>query len=105
MERFGISPGARALLPDEACSLTALDRALDRLATSAPQVKSRVLDACATCIASDGRVTVAEGELLRAIADSLDCPIPPLLAGAGPLSNPEPTRAAIPERSSPLLPS
>ena len=29
---------------------------------------------------ADGRVTVAEGELLRAIADSLDCPMPPLLA-------------------------
>jgi Zn-dependent protease with chaperone function len=83
MARFGIAPDARALLPDEACSLPALDRALDRLAASAPQVKSRVLDACAACIASDGTVTVAEGEMLRAIADSLDCPIPPLLAEAG----------------------
>jgi Zn-dependent protease with chaperone function len=98
MARFGIAPDARALLPDEACSLPALDRALDRLASSAPQVKSRVLDACAACIASDGTVTIAEGEMLRAIADSLDCPIPPLLAEAGPLplplSNPEPTRAS-----------
>jgi hypothetical protein len=27
----------------------------------------------------DKRVTIAEAELFRAIADSLDCPIPPLL--------------------------
>ena len=82
MERFGIARDASTMLPREACSLAGLDRSLDRLAASAPQVKSRVLDACGATIASDGRVTIAEGELLRAIADSLDCPIPPLLAGA-----------------------
>ena len=40
---------------------------------------ARWLDACAGCIAADGRATVEEGELLRAVADSLDCPMPPLL--------------------------
>ena len=34
-----------------------------------------------TAIASDGRVTIAEGELLRAISDSLGCPMPPFLPG------------------------
>ena len=30
---------------------------------------------------TDGTVTIAEGELLRAVADSLGCPMPPLLPG------------------------
>ena len=42
-------------------------------------VKKQVIEACASAIASDGMVTTGEGELLRAIADSLDCPMPPLL--------------------------
>jgi Zn-dependent protease with chaperone function len=77
-------PGERAvaLRPPEACSLGAVDRALSRLARAAPPVKRRVLDACAACIAVDLVVTPAEAELLRAIADSLDCPMPPLLPPA-----------------------
>jgi hypothetical protein len=31
----------------------------------------------------DGQVRVAEAELLRAIADTLDCPLPPLVETAG----------------------
>ncbi len=103
MGRFGIARNASAMLPREACSLALLDRALDRLAASAPQVKSDVLDACGMTIASDGRVTIAEGELLRAIADSLDCPIPPLLAGPVPAS--EPPRETTLGQRSPLVPS
>jgi len=30
------------------------------------------------CVAADGTVTLREGELLRAIAATLDCPMPPL---------------------------
>lgn len=67
------------LAPVEECSMVAIDRILDRLALATPPVKKRILDACATCIAADGLVTIAEAELLRAIADSLDCPMPPLL--------------------------
>jgi hypothetical protein len=77
----GREPGERAiaLRPAERCSLPALDRALDRLARTAPTIKRRVLDACAACIACDGVVTLYEAELLRAISDALDCPMPPLL--------------------------
>jgi len=78
----GQEPGERAvaLLPAERCSLLAVDRALDRLARTAPGIKRRVLDACAACIACDGVVSLPEAELLRAISDSLDCPMPPLMA-------------------------
>jgi len=34
--------------------------------------------ACIECAATDGKMAVPEYELLRAITDSLDCPLPPL---------------------------
>lgn len=56
------------------------DIALGELAKASPAIKRRVLAACTACVAQDQKVTIEEAELLRAIADSLDCPIPPLLA-------------------------
>jgi len=55
-----------------------LDSALDRLSMAAPEVKRSILAACRETVVNDGRVDPAEYELLRAIADSLDCPMPPL---------------------------
>jgi hypothetical protein len=46
-----------------------------------PGVKRRVVVACASCILADDQVTVREVEVLRAICDRLDCPMPPLLVG------------------------
>lgn len=66
--------------PLEKCSLLAIDEALNALAAASPMLKKRVLDASAECVAYDGRVTEDEAELLRAVADSLDCPIPPFLS-------------------------
>jgi hypothetical protein len=103
MRRFGVVRNTAGPLPREACSLAALDRSLDRLAASSPHVKSRVLEACGATIARDRRVTIAEGELLRAIADSLDCPIPPLLAGTAAAQEP-PHALAVPHPA-PLAPS
>lgn len=71
-----------SLLPREQCRLEGVDEALAMLAAASPQVKKRVLRACATCIGADGRTTLQEYELLRVIADSLDCPMPPRLATA-----------------------
>jgi hypothetical protein len=75
---LGIEP--TLLLPDR-CGLAELDAALERLAQASPSCVQQLLTACATSIAADRRVTQAEGELLRAIADALDCPMPPLLPG------------------------
>ncbi|UCE61191.1 MAG: M48 family metallopeptidase [Phycisphaerales bacterium] len=69
------------LLKKERCGLGALGNALDQLAQSAPRLKRQLLTACAECVSADREVTVHEAELLRAIADSLDCPMPPLLPG------------------------
>ncbi len=71
--------GAVQPLSGEACSLARVDSALDQLAQAAPSVKRNILLACAQTVAADGQVLYREGELLRAIADMLDCPIPPFV--------------------------
>ena len=43
------------------------------------QIKKNVLNACIETVASDGVIQEDEAELLRAIADTLDCPMPPLI--------------------------
>jgi uncharacterized tellurite resistance protein B-like protein len=57
---------------------------LDRLAQLAPFVKRAFLEACVETVMADGRIKLAEAELLRAIAATLDCPIPPMLATVDP---------------------
>ena len=66
-------------LPPTECDLAHLDAALDRFAQSVPQIKKNVLSASAETVAFDNIIQPREAELLRAIADSLDCPIPPFL--------------------------
>jgi len=70
-----------ALLPRARAGLRELDRALEGLAEADPSTREQLLRACATCIAADREVTQAEGELFRAIADGIGCPMPPLLPG------------------------
>jgi Zn-dependent protease with chaperone function len=57
----------------------ALDRALPLLDRLAPAGKELVLAALVRAISADGRVCVAEAELLRTISAALHCPLPPLL--------------------------
>jgi Zn-dependent protease with chaperone function len=71
-----------ACLPLEQCGLEQVDAALDRLAQAAPQLKKNLLEAGAHVAAADGVLQEAEAELLRAIADTLDCPMPPLVMEA-----------------------
>lgn len=70
--------GRLTLLSPDACAITALDGALDHLADSTLPIKQRALLAAAHTIGADGHVSVAEGELYRAIAATLDCPAPAL---------------------------
>jgi hypothetical protein len=85
-------PGADPSVPPRDLDLRKLDRALDQLDAAAPPLKRRILSACAACIGADGKVTLEEGELLRAIADSLGCPVPPLRS----LASAEPAEADSP---------
>jgi len=67
------------LLPREKSRLEQLDTALDRLTLAAPQIKKNVLEACVQVVGADGLIQERQAELLRAIADTLDCPIPPFV--------------------------
>jgi hypothetical protein len=69
------------LLPFGEVGLQGLDTALDTLSGLAPSLKKKFLYSCATLIAADNEITVEEAELFRAIADTLGCPVPPLLPG------------------------
>jgi len=71
---------ALALLDPGECEFDSLDAALDRLATASFPIRQRLLLACAHTASDDGRISGEEAELLRAFADSLGCPMPPLLA-------------------------
>ncbi len=67
------------LLTRASCGLEQLDTALDRIALAAPQIKGRLIKACVQVVGADGLIQEREAELLRAIAETLDCPIPPFL--------------------------
>jgi hypothetical protein len=74
----GVDP---ELLPEGACGPREVEASLRELDGAAPRRKQDLLVACAVVIAHDRRVDVEEGELLRALADALQCPMPPLLPG------------------------
>jgi Zn-dependent protease with chaperone function len=61
------------------CTLEHLDLSLDRLGQAYGPVKKRTLTALATTLGYDGRFDVEELELLRGIASTLDCPMPPAI--------------------------
>ena len=67
------------LLPPDECDLSHVDAALERLSQAVPQIKKNLLGACTQTVAADGVIQQGEAELLRAIADALDCPVPPFV--------------------------
>ena len=71
--------GQIQLLSTEICTLERVSAALDRLVQASPAIRKVVLVAGSAAVAADGVVEPDEADLLRAVADSLDCPIPPLL--------------------------
>ena len=67
------------LLDRNKINLNNLNQALDQLVKLKPLQKPALLKACAACIIADKNISNTEGELFRAIADTLDCPMPPLV--------------------------
>lgn len=61
--------------------LTGVRDALEKLEKVSPKLKRDLMRALVASAAHDGRVTIGEGELLRAIADALGLPVPPFLPG------------------------
>ncbi len=59
--------------------LNRLSKALGSLRRASASQRKRLIDACSVAIEADGHITWQEAELLRGVADLLDCPIPPIL--------------------------
>jgi len=68
--------------PTKSATLQEFDAALSELAQAAPKVKKRIVAACVACIAADKKVTPRESELLRVVAGTLGCPLPPMVPAA-----------------------
>jgi len=67
------------ILPASDCSLTLLDGAVASLARLRPKHKEVLIAACVAAVTADERISVKEAELLRAVTELLECPLPPLL--------------------------
>lgn len=67
------------LLPMKAISVVKIQVSLKKLSFLSPLLKRNVLEACADIAMGDGKIKTAEAELLRAISESLGCPMPPLI--------------------------
>jgi Zn-dependent protease with chaperone function/uncharacterized tellurite resistance protein B-like protein len=80
LEAYAQSP--LVYVASEQCDLSQVDAALNRLNQAVAQIKKSVLNACVQVVAADGVIQEMEAELLRAIADALDCPMPPFLQTA-----------------------
>lgn len=72
--------GRISLLSEAESGLAQLDAALERLAGASGPIKQRLLVASAHVVSADGVLLTQEAELLRAIAASLDVPVPPIAA-------------------------
>lgn len=68
-----------ALAPKQELSLASMNGALDALADLRPLRKPKLLKACIATITAGDTVLPVEQELVRAIAISLDCPMPPIV--------------------------
>lgn len=67
------------LLSPGQCDVKQIDAALNRIVLAAPIIKKNLIEACVHVVGADGVILETEAELLRAVADTLDCPMPPLM--------------------------
>ena len=71
------SMGIRASMPAvEVCTMKRVNDSLKKLRSLRFKRKQLFIESCELCVSHDNRVTVVEGETLRAIGDVMDCPIP-----------------------------
>jgi len=74
-----VKPSSFPLERSVTIDLQGFDNALDKVAQAAPDVKRTILTACGAVVMHDGEVNDDEVEFLRAISDTLDCPVPPFV--------------------------
>ena len=70
------------MVPRSECRLRDLDHHLSWMAVAPPASRRRLLETCLLCISHDGKTTVREAEIFRAISDVLGVPMPPLVPDA-----------------------
>jgi Zn-dependent protease with chaperone function len=70
------------LMKESDYSMIDLDLAVTRLNCVKPLQKPKLLKAMSQCVLADQHVSLVEAELFRAIADALDCPVPPLIVAS-----------------------
>jgi uncharacterized tellurite resistance protein B-like protein len=63
-----------------AIDLNAADAALGRARAALPNLRRRIIEACSLVAAHDGRIHPQEAEMLRAVAEAIDLPMPPVVA-------------------------
>ncbi len=85
MSALGI-PGGVLRAPAE-LNIAAVEDALRELNLLAPLKKPLFVKACVEVVMADDKLTVAEGELVRAICAALDSPLPPILDTAEPIEH------------------
>ncbi|PIE43590.1 MAG: hypothetical protein CSA50_04575 [Gammaproteobacteria bacterium] len=60
-------------------SIQTLNTALTKIQHLSPLLKRPVLETCVDIVIADQKVNYREYEILRVLADTLDCPLPPLI--------------------------
>ena len=79
---FGKEMKLFAYRPASECPLKGFDGALKSLSRASVANRQQVLAAALDCITYDDKITIREAELFRAMAEALDCPVPPWLTVA-----------------------
>jgi len=80
--------GWTAPVERDALSTRKVGESLERLRHLSPFAKPGILKACFEAAAADGVFRLAEAELVRMVAATLDCPLPPVLAAQDPQALP-----------------
>ena len=76
----GLAPAPGGVLrPPGELAMTDVEGALYELKLLAPLKKPAFIKACFAVVMSDEKLTVLEGELMRALCAALDSPLPPLI--------------------------
>lgn len=80
IEMFGVPADENPADIDPQDSIALFNDSLDVLSKINPAGQKSLIQALSKTITHDGKLSLAEAELLRAICASLDCPLPPILA-------------------------
>ncbi len=81
MQVVGFGDAAQSKAELQSWEVEQLESCMLKLHCASPTLKKQFLHAAAALITFDHEITIAEAEFFRAVAESLDCPVPMLAAG------------------------